>query len=391
MLWLARTIPLPETSGDRIYTAQTISALAKTGARIDCMGLEADLTVEVGKVTNCNWVPVEGGKRPSYLFLTSRLPMSAVRHRTRSYRSKLRKVLGSHRYDVVVLDHYAMSWALDDIDKLPRRPKIVHLAHDFETDVTKQIKDNFQGNFVKKYLLTINHRRTAKSEWRLVLASDLIITLTDEDATHFQSLSSEIKTIVLPPGFGRNRLSDRTIDADTPRRVVAVGSFEWQAKQMNLVKFLKIADPLFARAGIEFHLIGRVPAELLAQLPSLRATTLRGFVENIDTEFSLARGALVFDESGGGFKLKMLDYLYNCVPIFGLTKALNGLPGSVMENVFDAYSLEGLVKLICDNIDDIQTLNAMQQKAVKAASDLFRWNSNGEKLSSSLKSLLLGE
>ncbi len=47
ILWLARTIPLPETAGDRIYTYQTVRALARASVNVDFIGLQPDVEAQV--------------------------------------------------------------------------------------------------------------------------------------------------------------------------------------------------------------------------------------------------------------------------------------------------------------------------------------------------------
>jgi polysaccharide biosynthesis protein PslH len=385
VLWLARTIPLPANAGDRIYTLEIAAALARTGVHVHYLGLRPDEPVDTALLpANVRWQMIGGGRNPSYSFLTRNLPMAAARHCTPEYRKALFDVLKNNEFDAIVLDHYAMVWALTLVLSMAKTAKLVHLAHDFETDVTMQISKNYRGNSVRRWLLWLNHKRTASTELRFAAACDLIITLTAEDADHFRQLSSQMTFAVLPPGYRKKRRTQRAILSSTPRRVVAVGSFEWLAKQMNLFDFLLVADELFASAGIEFHIIGLVPAPLVSRLPKLRATLLRGDVDDIEAEFDQARGALVFDESGGGFKLKMLDYLFNCVPIFGLSQALSGLPLNVTEFVLHASSMKGLAELVCGSIDDIELLNRCQAGAAAAASGLFQWDDNGERLATAL-------
>ena len=40
ILWLGRTLPLPLRSGDRVYSAKSIGAVARAGARVICLGLD---------------------------------------------------------------------------------------------------------------------------------------------------------------------------------------------------------------------------------------------------------------------------------------------------------------------------------------------------------------
>jgi glycosyltransferase involved in cell wall biosynthesis len=168
--------------------------------------------------------------------------------------------------------------------------------------------------------------------------------------------------------------------SDLPRRVVTVGSFDWTAKRMNLIRFLAAADGLFARNGMEFHVIGRVPDHLRASLGNLEATRFVGYTHDLGAEFDAARAALVFDDTGGGFKLKMLDYLFNRVPIFGLRHALEGLPPKIMAHTVGAATMPDLAERVVAMIDDVDGLDRMQSQAAQAARGLFEWGTNGRRL-----------
>jgi glycosyltransferase involved in cell wall biosynthesis len=386
VLWLARAIPLPLNAGDRIYTLESVVGLARAGVDVHFLGLKPEGAADLGALPQVvRWETVGGERSPAFTFLLSSLPMVGARHHTAEYRRVLARILANNSFDAIVLDQYGMVWPLDCIRAMAPNAKLVHIAHDFETDVTRQISANYRGNPVRRFLLWLNHIRTARAERILAAASDVIVTLTAEDADHFRTLQTKAQFVVLPPGYRKRRRTERTILPATPRRVVAVGSYEWQAKQMNLVNFLAAADAVFADAGIELHVIGFVPPSLAARLPKLRATVLRGFVPDVEAEFDAARGALVFDESGGGFKLKMLDYLFNCVPIFGLSPALAGLPPAIAKYVFRASSAGALAQLVCERIDDVDLLNDYQTHATQAASGLFDWDENGRRLAAALQ------
>src|SRR5205085_3085674 len=109
--------------------------------------------------------------------------------------------------------------------------------------------------------------------------------------------------------------SPRSIDASTPRRVVLVGSYRWVAKQHNLRALAAAADEAFTRHGIVLDVVGDAPAELRAALAGCRAVRLHGFADALAPFMADARMALVPEAIGGGFKLKLLDYVFHRVPV----------------------------------------------------------------------------
>jgi glycosyltransferase involved in cell wall biosynthesis len=152
-------------------------------------------------------------------------------------------------------------------------------------------------------------------------------------------------------------------------------------KQENLARFLEVADPVLAQDGIGLDVVGDVPEQLLASLrPRCRATTFHGFVEDTAPLLAQARIAVVPELIGGGFKLKLLDYLFARVPIATLAGAAAGLSPLLRDQLLQADDLDMLVKDIVSNIDAIDMLNEMQERAFRHAESLFRWEDRGRQL-----------
>jgi len=187
--------------------------------------------------------------------------------------------------------------------------------------------------------------------------------------------------VMLKPGFTGHTAASRHIEAATPKQVVMVGSFLWVAKQENLRRFLEVADPVFARHGIAFHVLGKMPPTLKAHVEATtQATTVHGFVEDVAPHFAQARLAVVPEVIGGGFKMKLLDYVFGRVPVAVLSQAARGLPSALTDAMILADDVESMVQAICDRIDDVGALNGMQDAAFAQAQTDFRWEDRGRSL-----------
>ena len=112
VLWVARELPFPIDSGDRIYTASLARALAATGARVRVLGHAPDPGTAVPVDDLVDWRAVPGARRGRLAALVSPLPVFAAIHATAGYRAALRGELESH-WDAVVLDQLGSGWALD--------------------------------------------------------------------------------------------------------------------------------------------------------------------------------------------------------------------------------------------------------------------------------------
>src|SRR5262245_8289740 len=393
ILWLGRTLPLPLRSGDRVYSAQLIGAVARAGARVNCLGLDnpdepaGDRAVLEPAV---DWQLVPGGPRSRLLSLWSGLPMVSARFATRPYRELLARKLACDNYDAVVFDHYSMRWALPAVQQLARnQPILIHVAHDCETEVNEEIARNFSGDPVRKLLLARNAAKTRLAEQAFAQNCNLLVTLTEHDSAAFAGFNPDVQTIVLPPGYSGARQLERKLTASVPRRVIIVGSFSWIAKQMNLERFLEAAAGPVLQHAIGLHVVGHVPQPLKSRLQAkFPWAAFRGFVDDLNREFQEARLALVPEETGGGFKLKTLDYIFGRVPVAAIASALNGIPARLKEQFVLADDLDALVERIVEIIDDTARLDALQNAAFALAEGTFDWDANGRRFGRAVEMIL---
>ncbi len=384
ILWIARILPTPISAGDRLYTLGVVRSLAAVGAKVTFLGLldpdaddpnPADLPAEI------NWRLIPGGPNNRILSLASLMPLVAKRFATHTYADALRQILGNERFDAVVLDHYSTVWALPLLRQRGIRPAII--GHDFETEVTHSIYAAYRGNPLKKLALWLNALKTRRAERQLAHAASLGVTLTEADARAFERIGLA-STLVISPGHDGAR-ADIAAPLSDQRRVVLFGTYKWVAKQMNLRAFLKAADARFAQEGIALDVVGAVPDKLRAELEgSLRATRLLGFVDDPDTVFRHARMGVVPEVTGGGFKLKTLDYIFAGLPVAGLAPALEGVPEPVKRWLIVRDDMGDLVDTICQTIDDTERLTQMRREGFKAAKLAFDWNERGRRLLAAL-------
>ena len=330
------------------------------------------------------WSIVPGRPNPTALALTSPLPLVAARFGTRDYAQHLRTMLRARDFDAVILDQYAMAWAIDYIQRSERkgaRPLIAYVAHNVETEVSAEIARNFRGNLFRKAALHANAWKTANAEHSLASAADVIVTLTAEDAKRLAPLSPSSAKLVLPPGYNGPRAADRRIVQAAPRRVAIVGAYWWTPKQMNLSAFLEAADPILQNADVGLDIVGKGP-DSFRQAWERKCTETRfhGFVDNLGEFLAARRMGLVIEQTGGGFKLKTLDYIFNRVPIAAITGSMTGLPLTQGLDYLSFASMRQLGEGVVAVIDDIERLNSMQQAAYKKCNTGFDWSDRGRAL-----------
>ncbi len=124
----------------------------------------------------------------------------------------------------MVLDHYAMVFAIEELKKRNYTGPVVHIAHDFETMVTRDLAASFRGTILMKLALKLNAIKTARAEKQLACASDVVATLTEFDAGEFRKIGAR-RTVALPPGYDGPVAEASWRKDERNLRVAIVGSF----------------------------------------------------------------------------------------------------------------------------------------------------------------------
>ena len=392
VLWITRNGPGANPAGAEVYSLGLLEAVADAGASVTSLGLGPDgddRPAERGRGKSVDWRIVRAPERGTLRALASGLPLVAARASPGPLADTLTKVLEEQDFDVVAFDNYVAGWALDAVERAGRKPKrAVYVAHNDETTLAADIAENFAGDPLRKIALKLNAAKIRRLETKLLRRADLLVTLTEPDRDQLLPRNPDLETLVLPPGYGDPRRASRRITSDVPRRIAMVGSVRWIAKRMNVAAFLEAADRRLAAAGITLDIIGDVPDDFRAEWePRLTATRFRGFVDDLAEEMDAMRLGLVVEATGGGFKLKTLDYIFNRVPVAALSGSSEGLPKAVSDTFLLARDMSDLTDKIIGAIDDLDGLNARQEAAFSAANDVFDWSQNGRRLLAAIASL----
>jgi glycosyltransferase involved in cell wall biosynthesis len=301
--------------------------------------------------------------------------------------------MSERHWDCIVIDGMQAGWALNlalaaRAENGGRGPRIIHVAHNHEETTRRRVARTYDGSPIRNLALHLDAAKAARLERTLVRKCDLVTAITPQDAMQFATIRPDRPILVLSPGYEGRRLAARRITDHTPRRSVIVGSFHWVAKQMNLEAFLRAADPLFADAGAELQIVGGGAEPLFARLrKQVRATQLVGPVEDLEPYFDGARMAIVPEEVGGGFKLKILDYVFNRLPVAAIEDTEAGLPLSPSESILTFPSMQKLAVGVLRAMDDVALLNRLQERAYAACAPNFDWAARGAELHHSVSAL----
>jgi glycosyltransferase involved in cell wall biosynthesis len=324
----------------------------------------------------------EIGGRLAIRSLFSRLPNVATQYNNAAFRHAL-KVQMARDWDAIVVDHLGMGWVWPAVEAYRRRkPAVVSIfiAHQCEGEARRSMARNFRGNILRKIALTVDAAKADRLERKLLRESNLVSAITAEDLRHFGGLD---KIVLLPPGYAGPRVAYREINDKTPRRALILGSAIWLAKRMNLIEFTAAADQLFYERDIELWVVGNVPDHLTRN--QFLAIRFLGFAADLEPIFRTVRIGIVAERTGGGFKLKILDYIFNRVPIAAIKGSVAGLPIMPETDYLSFESMAELAQGVAAVIDDVERLNSLQQAAYEKCETGFDWSDRGRTLCNAIR------
>lgn len=385
-LWLTWADPRLEHGGQEIYSSQLISALAEQGMELTvlCFAQSGGRT-EARDDGTIQWRLVRQDHRPSWASVFSTLPHVAHRSATRAMRAHFKELLDEWRWHSVVLDGLYMGWALPIFERRyardAPRPRMIYVSHNHEESLRALMARNYAGNPVYKSLLYHDWHKVRRLEHRMVDAADAVTAITQDDAARYRVSSPRTPIYTLPPGYRGRRVAQRQITDAVPRRAVVLGTFDWMAKRMNLQEFLTVADPMFGEAGAALTVVGRGDPDFLSHLRAkFKNTALVGEVDKVDPYLDSSRIAIVPERTGGGFKLRVLDYVFSRLPIAALEGSVAGTPLRADESILTFGDHKALVDGVLKSIDDLKLLNRIQESAYSTCADHFDWQRRGAQL-----------
>ncbi len=390
-LWVTRLVPYPPfVGGDATYSARLIESLAMAGVELTVLchdngGPPPPVTA------GAEWVIVPFRDRGRVRSLFGRTPAIVHRFSTPQIRDALDTLLRERSWDAVLIDNVALVGALDLGRRTwskDRAKLLVYVSHNHEEAIREQLAASAPRRSPKRLALRWDAVKTAPIERGLVDAADLVTVNTDYDADLYRRHAPDQRYLVLTPGYDGSGVGGRLIEAQTPRRITLLGSYAWIAKQRNLWRFLDAGAGPLARAGIGIDIVGWTPDDfanrLRASFPDVMVT---GPVDRVEPYLARARMGIVAEEIGGGFKHKVLHYVFNRLPVAALAGSVAGTPLVAGESILEFPDIARLVEGVIGTIDDLARLNAVQEAAFRACEGQFAWADRGRALAETLTEL----
>jgi hypothetical protein len=218
-----------------------------------------------------------------------------------------------------------------------------------------------------------------------VRGCDLLVINTEEDWQLYKKANADISHVVVRPGYDGPRSAKRSW-SQLPRTAVVLGSYQWVAKRLNVEALLRAAARVFPDAGIRLRIVGYMDEGYRSYLAKSHPwADIVGQVDDVSRELETARIGIIPEQAGGGFKHKILNYVFSRVATAGIADAMSGTGLTADKDCLLAADIPGLVDAIAAKIGQDDFLEAMTDSAYLHCDKQFDWTDRCVDLKSALE------
>ncbi|MGA4545626.1 phosphotransferase [Uniformispora flossi] len=213
-------------------------------------------------------------------------------------------------------------------------------------------------------------RQDAVLQATAVAAADAVVAFTPRDAELATALRARA-VHVLPCGVDPGPRPDYT--REQPGRTAFVGNLFYEPNARAAVFLRNRLAPTLAAVGGSVDMYGRYPAGL-RKLAAGSAMRLHGPVPDLRGALATAQVGVAPLDSGGGMKLKVLQYLAAGLAVVGTPEAFAGLPDPGNFALISAHpDMADLPDLVTRLTDDQQLRRRLGNAGRRLAQCEFSW------------------
>ena len=397
ILQLTKKFPYPPKDGESILISDFNTALKNNQVNIDLLSFNT-----VKHFFDINKYPP--GKNPynriETVFLDNRIkPVAAIKnlfskepfHISRfideTYKSKLKRMLLSNAYDVILMESIFLAPYLPVI-KANSGAKIIMRAHNVEYEIWERIIKNTTNLPLRLYLNYLT-KKLKKYELNHINDFDMVITLTDRDMEKYVKNGLKTKGLVLPAGIDASKFENIDKKLNGKPHVAFIGSLDWTPNIEGINWFIKkIWRKVIKKyPDAVLHIAGRnTPASMY----KMNSANIKVHGEVPDAIRFLEAFDIVIVPllSGGGMRLKILEAMAMGKIIITTGIGVEGIEAKDMQDVLIANTPKEFENKLAYCFDNPHALSSISQNAIKLFHSKYNLNQTTDKFIQALTSLL---
>lgn len=344
ILWLKSDLLLPLDKGGKLRTWHLMRHLARRheitylafkepgqpAADVDGM---REVAAHVETVDRAE--PAKGTLRfyaDAAAHLLDPVPYAVGKYRSREMTRRVRALLESQRFDLVVCDFLVPAVNLPD--RLPC-PAVI-FTHNVESEIWRRHSETKPGAIARR-LYRAQYRRMLRFEANTLARFDGVLAVSDADRRTFDALypgAIRRPAHVVPTGVDTGYFAPAPSDA-AARELVFTGSMDWLPNEDAMQYFCRDILPLIRaeEPGVTLSIVGRTPTPAVKRLAEEHGVAVTGRVDDVRPYIKAAAVYVVPLRVGGGTRLKIFEAMSMGKAVVSTTIGAEGLPLTDGEHV----------------------------------------------------------
>jgi sugar transferase (PEP-CTERM/EpsH1 system associated) len=300
------------------------------------------------------------------------LPYAVGAYRSRAFASKVRALMRSGGFDLVVSD-----FVLPAVN-LPARPPCpsVVFTHNVESEIWRRHAETKTGGLMRSLYRT-QYRRMLRFEARALSRFDGVLAVSAADAETLRRLYPDLIQApihVVQTGVDTEFFRPVTT-AVTPKSLVFTGSMDWLPNEDAMLFFYREILPRIREQepDVSLTIVGRAPTPAVARLAQDPAITVTGRVDDVRPH--LANGAvyIVPLRIGGGTRLKIFEAMAMGKAVVSTAVGAEGLPVRDGEHLLLADAPDAFASAVVRLFRDHDRRRAIETAARSLVVTQYDW------------------
>jgi len=388
ILWLKTEILHPVDKGGKIRTYQMLKHLKREHEIVyltldDATASKDDRLQAEEYCTELLCIPHKRREKFTLGFyadiasnLTSPLPYSIEKYRSRVMCNEILKQARTGNFDILVSDF--LSAAVN----LPRNLSLTSLLfqHNVEAKIWKRHYE-IQNNPLKRAYLYDQWRRMFAFERKVCQQFDTVVAVSKDDREQMVQ-DYGIETIDdVPTGVDTEYFRPRGGRSGTPN-LVFTGSMDWLPNEDAIRYFIQQIMPLIKHTipTVTLTVVGRNPYRSLLELSAKDASLIvTGRVEDVRPYMEQAAVYIIPLRIGGGTRLKIYEAMAMERPIVSTTVGAEGLPVKNGVHLLLADQPASFAEAVVNILSNRPLADALAGRAAALVREQFGWDKATEK------------
>lgn len=338
ILFVTASLPYPPQQGGALRTYGLLHGLYQAGHKLTLLSFSVPNTNYAGTPLETFCTRIETVITPTRtksdrlkdLFLSSE-PDIARRLYSESFEQKLKQLITEQAFDVIQFEGIEVACYLPIIKQSKPAAKLVYDAFNAEAAMQRAIFEIDRGNLRRVpaavYSL-IQSRRITKFEAVLCQQADLVIAVSEEDATILRQYKPRKAIPVVANGIFTDEYDKSSSSLSLGEQaLVFTGKMDYRPNVDAVIWFTSQILPKIKQmaSDVKLYVVGQKPHESLEFLRDNSSVIVTGWVESV---LPYLKGSQVYVaplRMGSGTRLKILEAMAAGCAVVATTLAASGM------------------------------------------------------------------